>query len=500
MATIRNLFLIILLLIPLNAFATFTFDESQNKVVVTAGTVGTPLTFSDFVTADRAGTAELTPEDAPVAFTQASTISLTFAVRPVEDLAVTLTFTISGSAGLGAGDTIDLSGDDWDGNNQTESIVIAGGDAAYPSTKKYSTIDAAGITFTDNAGGGFSGNLKVTQGSWGVIWDFGNGQYRIDANVDFGNIGVTTTHFRSRDQEMVFWTTGTKFIVEDDATVTIGDIEDDWGHRGSFWSEGSPVHTVLNNGNAGTLNIYGSMFHLNSSGRTTFAGGTFTAKNAILSATFDHGAGGRFDWTTNVTANFEKVFVYDVELLLLQIIPNTFTDVHLHSSDGLRSQAAGVIVIGSLVTTFDFDYQTRGATATLTVIDPEVSVTSPKNELAGGFIEEQYTVNIHVVDKDGTNINIANVTCNDTNGTSIFDVNTDANGDIAEQTVDYKIWETTAETETDFSPHTFSISKAGFRSAEIIYNFSDGTVNWEVVLMDGDTVIYDSTIFDSTIF
>ena len=37
----------------------FGYTESTNTVVVTGGTSGTPATFADFVTADRAGTAEL---------------------------------------------------------------------------------------------------------------------------------------------------------------------------------------------------------------------------------------------------------------------------------------------------------------------------------------------------------------------------------------------------------------------------------------------------------
>ena len=35
---------------------TFAYTESTNTVVVTEGTSGTPATFADFVTADRAGT------------------------------------------------------------------------------------------------------------------------------------------------------------------------------------------------------------------------------------------------------------------------------------------------------------------------------------------------------------------------------------------------------------------------------------------------------------
>ena len=113
MATIRNLFLTLcLLILPVNAFAvgTWTYDESTNMVVVIAGTEGTPATFDDFVTADRAGTAELTPEDAPI--NCGTNLTLTEQVRPVEDLAVQITFTLAGTS-AGAGDTLDVTGTDW---------------------------------------------------------------------------------------------------------------------------------------------------------------------------------------------------------------------------------------------------------------------------------------------------------------------------------------------------------------------------------------------------
>jgi hypothetical protein len=105
---------------------TFTYDESTNVVVVTEGTSGTPATFDDFVTADRAGTAELTPEDAPDACT--TNMTLTYQIRPLASLALQITFTLAGTS-AGGGDTLDVTGTDWDGNAQgPESIDVSGGE------------------------------------------------------------------------------------------------------------------------------------------------------------------------------------------------------------------------------------------------------------------------------------------------------------------------------------------------------------------------------------
>ncbi len=56
----------------------------DNKVIVISGTSGSPATFADFVTADRAGEAVLLAATAGLS----PTLALTYAIRPVEDLAL----------------------------------------------------------------------------------------------------------------------------------------------------------------------------------------------------------------------------------------------------------------------------------------------------------------------------------------------------------------------------------------------------------------------------
>ncbi|GAF92704.1 unnamed protein product, partial [marine sediment metagenome] len=64
----------------------------------------------------------------------------------------------------------------------------------------------------------------------------------------------------------------------------------------------------------------------------------------------------------------------------------------------------------------------------------------------------------------GADLASATVTCTDQFSAEVFSVTTDGNGDIAEQTITYKQWAGTSETLTTYSPHVFTVSKAGYET------------------------------------
>ena len=123
---------------------TFTYDEATNKVVQTEGTAGTPATFADFVTADRAGTGT----DLLVAASPGAAVNLTYAVRPVEDLAILVKCIVANKSA--EADFIFITGKDWRGAAQTESIDVTAGDGSYTSTKYWSEITT--LDCSDGAG------------------------------------------------------------------------------------------------------------------------------------------------------------------------------------------------------------------------------------------------------------------------------------------------------------------------------------------------------------
>ena len=94
--------------------------------------------------------------------------------------------------------------------------------------------------------------------------------------------------------------------------------------------------------------------------------------------------------------------------------------------------------------------------------------------------------NIHVKDKDGANLSGVTVTCDISDSsnydTQEFSVSTAADGTITEQTIIYKDWEGTSETETDYSPARFTLSKAGYKDLVKENITVNDAVVWELEL------------------
>ena len=176
---------------------TFTYTEATNTVVVTGGTSGSPSDFASFVTADRAGTAILLPAGPSAS----PTLALDYQIRPVENVALLITFNVA--AKTAEADYIFITGTDWRDAAQTEAIDVTAGNGAYVSTKYFRTI--TNIDCSDNAAGGGTqwadGTVAVTQPQWGVIWDYGNScQYQVDLSAwDIGD-NSTATYFSSENE------------------------------------------------------------------------------------------------------------------------------------------------------------------------------------------------------------------------------------------------------------------------------------------------------------
>ena len=72
-----------------------------------------------------------------------------------------------------------------------------------------------------------------------------------------------------------------------------------------------------------------------------------------------------------------------------------------------------------------------------------------------------------------------------------FSVATDANGDIAEQTVDYKKWIGTSEALMSYSPHTFTVTKAGHPTSTWDNAVIDAPTQQTIKMIGGVIVIDD---------
>jgi len=102
---------------------------------------------------------------------------------------------------------------------------------------------------------------------------------------------------------------------------------------------------------------------------------------------------------------------------------------------------------------------------------------------------QQYSCNIHVVDKDGVALQSVVVDCEDTNAGAVWTagtVSTDASGDITEQLITYKTFDTddwdSDPSGTSLSPHKFTISKAGYETLILDAITVDAPIVWHLEL------------------
>lgn len=486
---------------------TFTYTESTNVVEVTEGTSGTPATFADFVTADRAGLAEVLPAAAVDA--NPKSFSLTYAVRPVENLAVTLKITMSADK---VGATLDIDGDDWDGNHQDDDTIDISSANSSPvtTTTKWSAIDANGITVNGINDGT---TITVEQTGWGVIWDYGNGQYRVDCHFDVGD-GGTATHFAIRNNSVTFSNVAVDssnldllFNTTANSTLYLGSVDGegesyDFAYIQSLENDSDITWTW-----AGIVMAYGSIVDsiAYTSGAAKRRRVDLTVSNAssvVQDCVFGIAVlkiAGASTWTRN-------------KLLLgggfnIDAAP-TITDFRLGSNYGLSwatqmvlQQFTNFTLEGLVFSTFPAGTeggikwnQDGGAPSTWNLrnsTDFGMTDIYNNNGFANDTLNKQFSFDVHVADKDGANLATVNVKLN--NGSSdVVDTNTDANGNIASQwitvakyvndgTDDDIGFSSTDITETVYT-FTATLSKAGYETLVLDNITVDGPIDWHLEL------------------
>lgn len=495
----------------------------DNIVRVTGGTSGTPATFADFVTFDRAGTGTTILD----AGTPANNLALDTPVRPVEDLAILVKCIVANKTAQP--DFIFITGTDWRGAAQTESINVTAGNGSYTSTKYWSAITT--LDCSDNPAGGGTvwadGDLSVTQDIWGVIWDYGGGQYRIDADVDFGD-GGTSTYFES-EKEQIYWNDGVSFTIKSAAELRVGSkIVGDWGYDGSYWSysPGANLVIIANGQTTAKFYGYGSTFQSRENNRVQFADGDIVINKCIISFSIHTLGDANFELKPGInTVSIKDCYFPRIKSVYFAIVPDTFSGNHVHWAlygALMENDAGGTVSIPSLTATsiVTNDIRNTRGSSIFNVVDPNFTVSSVRIDNATGVIAVQHTCNIHVADKDGIDLASALIDCEyahlvegsdaktykciadhtavdathkpitgtdwatywelydaggglggDWNtgfdyksGTAEFAQQTvDAAGDMTEQNIQYKKWVGTSEV-LEVRIHKFTISKAGYET------------------------------------
>jgi hypothetical protein len=482
---------------------TFAYTVDTNTVTQTGGTSGSPADFASFVTADRAGTGtSLLAAWAP----NSNTKALTYQVRPVELLALLISFVVAGKTA--ETDYIFITGTDAWGAAQTESIDVSAGNGTYVSTKRWKTI--TNIDCSDNpAGGGTvwaNGTVAVTQPIWGVIWNKGNGVYQLDCYLFSVGNGSTSTYFKTLLNTIIFKdgvatdNSQTCITVTANATLTDGSLVDAATRvtkDGSVWRLLESTYYNRNFIVNGTAYFYSSKFYGNGfNGRKgLMCYGTVYLYNTQIENYF----------TPNNLVNGEIYnYLYsgmgDQEAGLLSCSPTYAVDITVTNCDralmtldwhNLLLQN----VIARKIGQYEFNnYDARGdrwlVNCDLGRDTWRIGGYGLTDAIHSTF--RQYTLDLHITDLSGNNIAGATVILRDRENIEVFNVLSGADGKITFTGEDgCSVAKTVTHTRYYYSggglsdyrgPWTLTITKAGYQDYQDVITI-DRKMDLEVAML-----------------
>ncbi len=403
----------------------------------------------------------------------------------------------------GAGDTVDLTGVDLDGNALTETIDVSGGNATYTSTLAYADITQVDCNgFTD-------GTITVNQKKLGLIENITENTYVMGCFLEIGD-GSTTTAVTWYDYALIFLR-GAHWHVRTSATFTTGLItgsgENESADRGMYiqegnygggeWGIGSDLRMKIN---TGTINLYGTYFHSHSGAHSepimrTYTGTTYNIKYSMIksqgvgSKQFYHNYGGTINIKdTNVNLSYQ----FTGGTLSLDRVTLSKLNAELGSvgftAQGTRIQNACAI----------WFYNSVGIGTYLDCPGITTSSFAIGWDGAGNGAEKiriAYSYDLLVLDEKGVAINSASVKI--TNGVgAVTNLTTDSSGLITTQSLlaysgAYTAFNP-AITWTDKRAHTVEIKKSGYQTEYLKFTLSEAvtdivTLKRQVIFIDQET-------------
>ncbi|MBA7621510.1 hypothetical protein ES703_28874 [subsurface metagenome] len=397
--------------------ADFTYDGT--KIVVCNGIEGAPKTFAEMHDADLAGTRSLHDRNGVNAVDGAD-VAVDHALQPADQLVLggavgqDLYFVITNWTNMVSANLY-IIGTAADGEYEIVNQTITG-NGTYYTPSFFKTVTHTKIWGFDSSDAG-SFDYEFIQGRWGVVWEIiENGQYKIDCNIDFGNI-PDATYFQSKN-EMVYFADGKVPVIKDYATLEIGDASGDWSFKGSCWSlkVENTYDMIETDADTAVFKTYGSLLIQRDASNqyTRFYGGTWIARNFVYSGVGEGAAGNSLEVKT-MFVDWKDVRLLYVRRFVSRVTPTNFSNVHIHDCDYSIYAYASVTMTEALVT----DAATaelliaNAADITLTLENPKFHPNVAKMIIyhATGVVKEQYTCDVHVTDKDGADLAAVDVHC-----------------------------------------------------------------------------------------
>jgi len=464
-----------------------TYNAATNVITVTGYALGAECTFTDIYNADKAGTLSLHSRIG-IAAIDGVPVAVDRAERPADyvvlggasnDLYVTIA-----NWNLMTNATIRIVGTDRDGAAQQEDIVV-NANGNYSTTLWFKTITTTQVTVFNTPGGG-TFDYSLIQGQWGVVWNQGTYQFFIQC---FIYVGPGVAWFADVNKQVTFapefnmrvYQTGAHFrsgvcsdaakhITRDGCSFLVDLLTVDEPVWFGWWYGTNEIElysTYVHNfgGNAGalglngyiaTVRIFNTMYENLKSAYYATAGGCYNIYTE-----------GCFTAIENITAPID-------------IVQERISTVCVALSTAFAGTISNITAEG---TTFKgmYCWNLTGSPSLVDCVFDRWDI-----DWAGvctGTVYRKYTFNLQVIDADGNGISGATVAMTDALGGIIFSVGTDANGDIAEQTITYGYY-TQATGDVlqpvgSYTPHLVLISKAGYASRTIRYTIDRSHIEVE---------------------
>jgi len=380
---------------------------------------------------------------------------------------------ISSSTTIGAGDTVDITGEDVEGNTLSETIDVSAGNGTYTSSLAYANI-------TDIACNGFNdGTITVKQKIGGLIKNvsFPSAEYKnmylINAIVEIGD-GTTETSV-SIIVHTLWFVPGNYFRVHSNATFQTGVGDYNQPRYGCAIIMNNPYeYSFFLLGDYGAnIYHYATAFIFTGVGIQNGVIVNYPGNNLILQACLFTGDGdGSYSiWDRH---NYD-IKIKDTYFANGFWLRTTLTDDSENVTFGRTSHLEinnKVVTLVEPKTYSDYKMHVYSVNGRFDFVDSRDD--DPKSVIirynTGDYTDRVriiWTFNLKVVDSNGNGIEGATVTLKDKDGSQVFSVTTDGNGDIAEQQVIQAKADQTDSNPyiwTDYNPFTLTISKTGYKT------------------------------------
>jgi hypothetical protein len=339
---------------------------------------------------------------------------------------------------------------------------------------------------------------------WNVVHKQGDGQFLLDCKLQIGD-GSTATYFADTNKQVAFSagtiTANSQYYIDAkaNATVTLGALMDASTKRTSngvdfAFAENTYYGIGIAPRASAVVNLYSCSFRTSGSKEVYFQG--TSVYNCVGDGlTYFYGANDLASDVNNYICSSKTASALGTGLRRPRA-GSTFNNIFiLHNRNGVWFQTVGgtvknvyanggqyLIAMQDVTSSDAYAINVDWAGATWAI---NWAGTSTKR------LYRQYEFDIAITDKENNPLLGASVELKDKDSNAVFSVTMDANGAIATQTVSRGFYQqSTGSTLQEYSPHTLTVTKAGYQNYVKKHTFAEKT-KWAIKLARAQMVLLD---------